>query len=102
MDRSARSQCRRWREITMSLNRNSQTVWPRRPNGTRPRASAPDALKEHRVRRPAGWLVRLLVLAVVAGPSLIIPSPRHLPFAAKLPDPTPAPASVPPVTLTYT
>src|SRR5256886_1721338 len=69
MDRSARSRCRRWREITMSLNRNSQTVWPRRPNGMRRRASAPEALKEHRVRRPAGWLVRLLVL--VEGASTI-------------------------------
>src|SRR2546421_603741 len=101
MDRSARSRCRRWREITMSLNRNSQTVWPRRPNGTRRRASAPDALKEHRVRRPAGWLVRLLVLAVVAVPSLIITSPSYVAFADKLPDPTQVTSSVPEDTLIY-
>src|SRR5437764_9655369 len=101
MDRSARYPCRRWREITMSLNRNSQTVWPRRPNGMRRRASAPEALKEHRVRRPAGWLVRLLVLAVVAVPSLIITSPSYVAFADKLPDPTQVTSSVPEDTLIY-
>src|SRR5438477_5564106 len=101
MDRSARSRCRRWREITMSLNRNSQTVWPRRPNGMRRRASAPEALKQHRVRRPAGWLVRLLVLAVVAVPSLIITSPSYVAFADKLPDPTQLTSSVPEDTLIY-
>src|SRR5256714_529682 len=101
MDRSTRSRCRRWREITMSLNHSSQTAWPRRPNGMRRRASAPEALKQHRVRRPAGWLVRLLVLAVIAVPSLIITSPSYVAFADKLPDPNQVTSSVPEDTLIY-
>src|SRR5256714_424618 len=101
MDRSAGSPWRRWREISVALDRNRQAVLPRRPNGMRRRASAPEALKEHRVRRPAGWLVRLLVLAVVAVPSLIITSPSYVAFADKLPDPTQVTSSVPEDTLIY-
>src|SRR5437879_8894645 len=85
----------------MTLNRNDQIVWPRRPNGMRRRASAPQILTKGRVARPAGWLVRLIVLLVVAVPSLIITSPGYVAFADKLPDPSQVTSSVPEDTLIY-
>src|SRR5438094_2435616 len=85
----------------MSLNRRNQTVWPRRPNGVRRRASASEVLTKGRVARPASWLVRLLVLVVVAVPSLIITSPGYIAFADKLPDPTQVTSTVPEDTLIY-
>src|SRR2546421_312634 len=88
-------------EITMSLNRNNQIVWPRRPNGIRRRASAPKVLSKGKISRPAGWVVRLVVLLVVAIPSLIITSPGYVAFADKLPDPSQVATSVPEDTLIY-
>ena len=85
----------------MTLNRNDQIVWPRRPNGMRRRASASQILTKGRVARPAGWLVRLIVLLVVAVPSLIITSPGYVAFADKLPDPSQVTSSVPEDTLIY-
>jgi len=85
----------------MSLNRRNQTVWPRRPNGVRRRASASEVLTKGRVARPAGWMVRLVVLLVIAIPSLIITSPGYIAFADKLPDPTQVTSTVPEDTLIY-
>lgn len=72
----------------MALN-NDQIVWPRRANGMRRRASAPQVLAPRRRRaitRPAGWVIRLLVLLLVAVPALIVTSPGYVAFADKLPD----------------
>src|SRR5437764_1335945 len=85
----------------MSLSRRNQTVWPRRPNGVRRRASAAEVLTKGRVARPAGWMVRLVVLLVIAIPSLIITSPGYIAFADKLPDPTQVTSTVPEDTLIY-
>src|SRR5207245_8953863 len=85
----------------MTLNRNDQIVWPRRPNGMRRLGSSSQILTKWRVARPAGWLVRLIVLLVVAVPSLIITSPGYVAFADKLPDPSQVTSSVPEDTLIY-
>src|SRR5947209_9174084 len=85
----------------MSLNRSNQIVWPRRPNGMRWRASAPQVLTKGRVARPAGWIVRVVVLLAIVIPSLIITSPGYVAFAAKLPDPMQVTSSVPEDTLIY-
>jgi len=85
----------------MSLSRRNQIVWPRRPNGMRRRASAPQILTKGRVSRPAGWMVRLVVLLVITIPSLIITSPGYIAFANKLPDPTQVTSGVPEDTLIY-
>ena len=84
----------------MSLSRN-QIVWPRRPNGTRRRASASQILTKGRVSRPAGWMIRLVVLLVIAIPSLIITSPGYIAFANKLPDPTQVTSTMPEDTLIF-
>src|SRR5438309_8820307 len=85
----------------MSLSRRNQIVWPRRPNGMRRRASAPQILTKGRVSRPAGWMVRLVVLLVIAIPSLIITSPGYIAFANKLPDPTQVTSNLPEDTLIF-
>src|SRR3989442_14337142 len=85
----------------MSLTRRNQTVWPRRPNGVRRRASASEVLTKGRVARPAGWMVRLVVLLVIAIPSLIITSPGYIAFSDKLPDPTQVTPTLPGDTLIY-
>src|SRR2546426_26632 len=85
----------------MTLNRGNQIVWPRRPNGMRRRASAPQVLTKGRVARPAGWVLRLVVLLAIAIPSLVITSPGYIAFADKLPDPTQVTSSVAEDTLIY-
>ena len=80
---------------------SDRTDWPLRPNGMRRRATAPQSLNQHRIRRPAGWLIRLLVLIVVAVPSLIVTSPGYVAFADKLPDPSQVTFTVPEDTLIY-
>ena len=86
----------------MKANRRDQIPWPHRPNGMRRRASAPQVLKKrHVVRRPAGWLLRLVVLVVIAVPSLIITSPGYVAFADKLPDPAQVTSGIPEDTLVY-
>ncbi|HYL08076.1 MAG TPA: transglycosylase domain-containing protein [Candidatus Udaeobacter sp.] len=85
----------------MSLNHNDQIVWPRRPNGMRRRASAPQVLTKGRISRPASWVLRLLALLVIAVPSLIITSPGYVAFADKLPDPSQVATGIPEDTLIY-
>jgi membrane peptidoglycan carboxypeptidase len=76
-------------------------VWPRRPNGWRRRASATRALSKGRLARPAGWLMRLLMLALIAVPSLIITSPGYVAFADRLPDPSQVTQPPPEDTILY-
>src|SRR2546430_6293873 len=85
----------------MALNHNDQIVWPRRVNGMRRRASAAHVLSKGKVSRPAGWLVRLFILVVIAVPSLIITSPGYVAFADKLPDPSQVTSAIPGDTLIY-
>lgn len=85
----------------MTPQRNDRIVWPRRPGGMRRRASASQVLSKGKVGRPAGWLVRLFVLLVVAVPSLILTSPGYVAFADKLPDPNEVTSAVPEDTLIY-
>ena len=62
------------------------TSWPRRPRGGRRRATAEQAIRRQRLWGPAGWLIRVFLLIVVAVPSLIITSPSYVAYADKLPD----------------
>jgi membrane peptidoglycan carboxypeptidase len=85
----------------MPLNHHDPIVWPRRGNGMRRRASAPQVLTKGRFSRPAGWLVRLFILLAIAVPSLIITSPGYVAFADKLPDPSQVTTGVAEDTLIY-
>jgi membrane peptidoglycan carboxypeptidase len=85
----------------MPLSHNDPIVWPRRGNGMRRRASAPQVLTKGRLARPAGWLVRLFILLAIAVPSLIVTSPGYVAFADKLPDPNQMTSAVPEDTLLY-
>jgi membrane peptidoglycan carboxypeptidase len=70
----------------------------------RRRASAAQALRQRRsavITRPAGWIVRLLILLVIAVPALIVTSPGYVAFADKLPDASAVTSSVPSDTLIY-
>jgi membrane peptidoglycan carboxypeptidase len=70
----------------MSQSGIGETDWPRRSNGGRRRATAPREVHRHRRFRPAGWLVRVLLLFVIVVPSLIVSSPSYVSYAANLPD----------------
>ena len=70
----------------MSQSGIGETNWPRRRNGARRRATAPRTMKRNRTFRPAGWLVRIFLLFVIATPSLIVSSPAYASYAAHLPD----------------
>src|SRR5258708_17958076 len=83
-----RGQRRRSKRRRVRMNTNRPVVWPRRPNGMRRRASAARVLTKGRLSRPTGWMVRLLVLMLIAVPSLMITSPGYVAFADKLPDPS--------------
>ena len=61
------------------------TNWPRRPNGTRRRATAPDQVSR-RFSGPAGRLVRVCLLVALASPSLLVTSPTYAVYAASLPN----------------
>ena len=52
----------------------------------RRRATAPQVLSKRRVARPAAWVMRLVVLLVVAIPALILSSPGYVAFADQLPN----------------
>jgi len=81
--------------------RDTAVAWPRRPNGMRRRASAARALTKGKVSRPAGWMLRLLVLIVVAVPSLLVTSPGYVAFAEKLPIPSQVASEQPEDTMIY-
>src|ERR1700730_168054 len=86
-DRSGR---RRWprrrRRRRRKMNHKRLVAWPLRPKGMRRRASAPRLLTKGRLSRPAGWMVRLFVLMLIAVPSLMITSPGYVAYADKLTD----------------
>jgi membrane peptidoglycan carboxypeptidase len=68
----------------------------------RRRASAPQVLsKRSTLSRPAGWVIRLFILTMIAVPSLIITSPGYVAFADKLPDPSQVTSAIPEDTLIY-
>jgi len=83
------------------MRRDTRIVWPRRPNGMRRRASAAQLLTKGKVSRPAGWMLRLFVLLLVAVPSLLVTSPGYVAFADKLPDPGTLDTSQPQDTMIY-
>ena len=83
------------------MSQDRQVVWPHRPNGMRRRASAARVLSKGKVSRPAGWMLRLLVLIVVAVPSLLVTSPGYVAFAEKLPPPHQVASSQPEDTMIY-
>lgn len=83
------------------MSQDRPVVWPLRPNGKRRRASAARVLSAGKVSRPAGWMLRLLVLMLVAVPSLIVTSPGYVAFADKLPDPTQVTSALPEDTMIY-
>jgi penicillin-binding protein 1A len=70
----------------MSQSGIGETDWPRRRSGGRRRASALRTVEKRRTFRPAGWLVRVFLLCVIAVPSLIVSSPTYAAYAAHLPD----------------
>src|SRR6202171_5150162 len=83
------------------MRRDTRIVWSRRPNGMRRRASAAQLLTKGKVSRPAGWMLRLFVLLLVAVPSLLVTSPGYVAFADKLPDPGTLDTSQPQDTMIY-
>ena len=60
--------------------------WPRKRNGLRRRASTARIVKRAKLLRPAGWVLRVLVLILVAGPALFLTSPGYVAFADRMPD----------------
>src|SRR6195256_6224960 len=88
-------------ERRMRMRHNKPIVWPLRPNGMRRRSSAVRVVTKGAVARPAGWMLRLLILMAVAVPSLIVTSPGYVAFAEKLPDPKHVTSSQPEDTLIY-
>src|SRR4029077_18223256 len=62
------------------------TVWPRRLNGGRRRASTAQVIKRAKRLRSMGWMLRLLVLILVAGPALLLTSPGYVAYADRMPE----------------
>ncbi len=85
----------------MSQSGIGETDWPRRHNGGRRRATAPRELKRRRTFRPAGWLVRVIALFVIAVPSFIVSSPSYASYAAHLPSVSDVTNPVPTDTVIY-
>src|SRR5207245_3095008 len=79
----------------------NRIAWPRRPNGSRRRASTSQVIRKAKFRRPAGWFLRVLVLLLVAGPALLLTSPGYLAFADRMPDVQDLMYSVPTDTIIY-
>ncbi|TMB47564.1 MAG: hypothetical protein E6J53_02030, partial [Chloroflexi bacterium] len=52
----------------------------------RRRATASEALSKGRISRPAAWMLRFILMLVVAVPALLVTSPGYVAFADKLPD----------------
>jgi membrane peptidoglycan carboxypeptidase len=77
------------------------TDWPRKSNGFRRRSSANAVRRKQRILRPAAWVFRLLLLVVIAIPSLVYTSPDYAVFANKLPDPTQVTAPMAEDTILY-
>src|ERR1700730_13026971 len=61
------------------------TDCPRKRGGVRRRASARRVMRRARFNRRAGWVGRILLLLVVAVPTMFLMSPYYLAFADRLP-----------------
>ena len=83
------------------MTQSNRTDWPRRRNGFRRRSTARRARRKQRVVRPLGWALRVLLLCVIAVPSLIYTSKDYGVYANKLPDPTQVTAAIPADTILY-
>jgi penicillin-binding protein 1A len=75
--------------------------WPLRPGGARRRASAPREASKGRISRPAGRLLRVFLLVVIAVPSLIVLSPAYATYASRLPDIAEVTNPIPSDTIVY-
>jgi penicillin-binding protein 1A len=80
---------------------STRTDWPRKRNGVRLRSGAPKARRRARLLRPAGWLLRVLLLCAIAIPSLVYTSPDYAVFADKLPEATQLTAPIAEDTILY-
>ena len=77
------------------------TDWPRKGRGVRRRATAEQAITRRLLWGPAGWLIRLCLLVLIAVPSLIVTSPSYAAYASKLPDVADMSKDVPGDTMIY-
>jgi len=75
--------------------------WPLRPGGGRRRASALKAVSKLRSSRFPGRLLRILLLAVIATPTLILSSPAYAGYASSLPDISQVTNPIPTDTIIY-
>ena len=83
------------------MTQSTRTDSPRSRNGFRRRSTARQARRRQRVVRPLGWALRVLMLCVIAVPSLIYTSSDYAVYASKLPDPTQVTAALPADTILY-
>jgi membrane peptidoglycan carboxypeptidase len=79
----------------------NRIAWPRRPNGVRRRASTTRVIQRARYLRPTGWVLRVAVLLLVAGPALLLTSPGYLAFADRMPDVQALSYAIPTDTMIY-
>ena len=79
----------------------TRTDWPRSRNGFRRRSTARQARRRQRFARPLGWVLRVLLLVIIAVPSLIYTSTDYAVYANKLPDPTQVTTPMPSDTILY-
>ncbi len=63
----------------------NRIAWPRK-NGIRLRASTSQVVQRAKYLRRAGWLLRVVVLLLVAAPVLLLTSPGYQAFADRMPD----------------
>ena len=80
---------------------STQADWPRSQSGFRRRSTARQARRQKRVVRPLAWVFRLLLLCVIAIPSLIYTSSGFAVYASKLPDPAAVTVPIPSDTILY-
>ncbi|MEA2643972.1 MAG: hypothetical protein QOG08_998, partial [Chloroflexota bacterium] len=83
------------------MTQSTQTDWPRNRNGVRRRSTARQARRRQRIARPLGWALRVVLLIVIAVPSLIYTSTDYAVYANKLPDPTQVTMPIPADTIIY-
>jgi membrane peptidoglycan carboxypeptidase len=77
------------------------TDWPRKRGGVRRRASARRVIRRARFNRRAGWIGRVVLLLVVAVPTLFLMSPYYLAFADRLPQADNVVSAIPTDTILY-
>jgi len=83
------------------MMQTTRTDWPRSRNGFRRRSTARQASRRQAFSRPLGWALRVLLLVVIAVPSLIYTSTDYAVYANKLPDPTQVTTPIPSDTILY-